>query len=104
VLIDLVINAAHAAGRGGRVRVGARRDATQLEITVDDDGPGMDPAYAADVLAGRGKPGSLGLVNVDRRLRTVFGPGYGLVIETASGAGTKVILRIPRFQPGVVAQ
>jgi signal transduction histidine kinase len=43
VLINLVINAAHAAGRGGRVRVGARRDATQLEITVDDDGPGIPP-------------------------------------------------------------
>jgi two-component system LytT family sensor kinase len=34
----------------------------------------------------------------------VFGPGYGLVIETADGAGTKVVLRVPRFQPGVVAQ
>jgi two-component system LytT family sensor kinase len=43
-------------------------------------------------------------MNVDRRLRTVFGPGYGLVIETADGAGTKVVLRVPRFQPGVVAQ
>jgi two-component system, LytTR family, sensor kinase len=55
------------------------------------------------VLAGRGSPGRLGLVNVDRRLRTVFGAGYGLVIETASGAGTRVLLRLPRFQPGVVA-
>ncbi|MBW0099600.1 sensor histidine kinase, partial [Pseudonocardia sp. KRD-184] len=65
--------------------------------------PGMDPSYAAAVLAGRGNPGSLGLVNVDRRLRRVFGPGYGLVVETADGAGTKVVLRVPRFQPGVAA-
>jgi two-component system LytT family sensor kinase len=63
----------------------------------------MDPEYAAAVLAGRGGPGSLGLLNVDRRLRTVFGAGYGLVIETAVGAGTRVLLRLPRFQPGVVA-
>jgi two-component system, LytTR family, sensor kinase len=91
-------------GSSGLVQVTGEADGSECVITVDDDGPGMDPAYAADVLAGRGKPGSLGLVNVDRRLRTVFGPGYGLVIETASGAGTKVILRIPRFQPGVVAQ
>jgi two-component system LytT family sensor kinase len=72
-------------------------------IAVEDDGPGMDPEYAAAVLAGRGRPGSLGLLNVDRRLRTVFGAGYGLVIETAVGAGTRVLLRLPRFQPGVVA-
>jgi two-component system LytT family sensor kinase len=71
-------------------------------ITVEDDGPGMDPGYAAEVLAGRGRPGHLGLVNVDRRLRSVFGPGYGLIVETAPHAGTRVVLRLPRFQPGVV--
>ncbi len=56
------------------------------------------------MLAGRGRAGHLGLVNVDRRLRAVYGPGYGLVIETAQDAGTRVVLRLPRFQPGVVAR
>jgi len=91
-------------GANGFVQVSGQAEGTECVITVEDDGPGMAPDYAADVLAGRGKPGSLGLMNVDRRLRTVFGPGYGLVIETADGAGTKVVLRVPRFQPGVVAQ
>ncbi|HEV7790121.1 MAG TPA: histidine kinase [Pseudonocardia sp.] len=91
-------------GAGGFVQVSGQAEGTECVITVEDDGPGMAPAYAADVLAGRGRPGSFGLMNVDRRLRTVFGPGYGLVIETADGAGTKVVLRVPRFQPGVVAQ
>lgn len=90
-------------GSRGLVQVTGQVEGSECVITVEDDGPGMDPEYAADVLAGRGKPGSLGLVNVDRRLRTVFGPGYGLVLETAPGAGTRVVLRVPRFQPGVVA-
>lgn len=90
-------------GSAGLVQVSGEADGSECVITVEDDGPGMDPAYAADVLAGRGRPGSFGLINVDRRLRTVFGPGYGLVIETADGAGTRVVLRVPRFQPGVVA-
>jgi two-component system, LytTR family, sensor kinase len=89
-------------GGSGLVQVSGDADGTQCVIAVEDDGPGMDPDYAAAVLAGRGSPGSLGLVNVDRRLRTVFGAGYGLVIETAKGAGTRVLLRLPRFQPGVV--
>jgi two-component system, LytTR family, sensor kinase len=89
---------------GGLVQVSGAAEGSECVITVEDDGPGMDPGYAADVLAGRGKPGSFGLMNVDRRLRTVFGPGYGLVIETADGAGTKVVVRLPRFQPGVVAR
>jgi LytS/YehU family sensor histidine kinase len=35
------------------------------------------------------------------RLRNAYGDDYGLVVETARGAGTKVILRIPKFSPGV---
>ncbi|GAA5148628.1 histidine kinase [Pseudonocardia eucalypti] len=88
----------------GLVQVSGEADGAECVISVEDDGPGMDPDYAADVLAGRGEPDSLGLVNVDRRLRTVFGPSYGLVVETAVGAGTRVVLRVPRFQPGVAAQ
>jgi two-component system, LytTR family, sensor kinase len=89
-------------GGSGLVQVSGEADGTECVIAVEDDGPGMDPEYAAAVLAGQGSPGSMGLVNVDRRLRTVFGPGYGLVIETGEGAGTRVLLRLPRFQPGVV--
>ncbi len=90
-------------GTSGLVQISGEADGTECLITIEDDGPGMDPEFAAAVLAGQGTPGSLGLVNVDRRLRTVFGAGYGLVIETAIGAGTRVLLRLPRFQPGVVA-
>ncbi len=46
---------------------------------------------------------SVGLGNVDGRLRTTFGDDYGLVVETAPGAGTKVIVRVPKFAPGVHA-
>jgi two-component system, LytTR family, sensor kinase len=36
-------------------------------------------------------------------LRQVFGDSYGLVVETASTAGTKVSFRVPKFAPGVHA-
>ncbi len=44
--------------------------------------------------------GSVGLGNVDSRLRQVFGDQYGLVVETAPGAGTKVTFRVPKYVPG----
>ena len=100
---NAVRHGVEATGREGLVQVAGEAQGSECVITVEDDGPGMDPEYAADVLAGRGRPGHLGLVNVDRRLRSVFGPGYGLIVETAPDAGTKVVLRLPRFQPGVVA-
>jgi two-component system LytT family sensor kinase len=46
----------------------------------------------------------VGLVNVDDRLRAAFGEDYGLVVETAPDAGTKVIVRLPKFAPGVSAR
>jgi two-component system LytT family sensor kinase len=90
------------AETGGSVQVSGEAHGEDCVIAVEDDGPGMAPDRARDVLAGR-SGGSLGLVNVDRRLRAVFGAGYGLVIETAVGAGTRVVVRVPRFHPGVVA-
>jgi two-component system LytT family sensor kinase len=43
----------------------------------------------------------VGLSNVDERLRSVFGDHFGLVVETAPGAGTKVSMRVPKFHPQV---
>jgi two-component system, LytTR family, sensor kinase len=31
----------------------------------------------------------------------VYGEQFGLVVETAPGAGTKVSFRVPKFAPGV---
>ena len=53
------------------------------------------------VLAGDSASDSVGLGNVDERLRRTFGDDYGLVVETAPGAGTKVIVRVPKYAPGV---
>ena len=44
----------------------------------------------------------VGLSNVDDRLRSAFGDDFGLVVETAPGAGTKVSMRVPKFHPAVV--
>ena len=91
-LVENAVQHGVERAEGGGLGAGQRRGAGRgLRDRVEDDGPGMDPEHARDVLAGRGRRGSLGLVNVDRRLRAVFGAGYGLVIETAPGAGTRVV-------------
>jgi two-component system LytT family sensor kinase len=66
-------------------------------VTVEDAGAGVDPQQLADVLAGRRGSDSVGLRNVDERLRATFGAGHGLTIETEVGAGTKVTMRLPKF-------
>ncbi|MFC7676981.1 sensor histidine kinase [Mycolicibacterium sp. GCM10028919] len=101
------------AGRGGgTVEIVALDEGTDCVVTVEDDGAGMDPealrSGPADALAdgadaSAGHSAHVGLTNVDHRLRAAFGNDYGLVVETAMGAGTKVIMRVPKFRSGVRA-
>ncbi|MFF0148917.1 two-component system LytT family sensor kinase [Amycolatopsis sulphurea] len=86
----------------GLVQVHGQAEGNDCVLTVEDDGVGMPPKQAADILAGRAAGAGLGLANVDRRLRDVYGAWYGLTVETEVGAGTRVIVRVPRFQPGVL--
>ncbi|MWC00359.1 sensor histidine kinase [Agromyces seonyuensis] len=84
---------------GGRITITAEDQAGFAEISVEDDGVGIDPERLAGILAG-GTPGEhVGVRNVDARLRQVYGDEHGLVIETALGAGTLVRMRVPKSQP-----
>lgn len=84
----------------GTVTVVALDEGLECLITIEDDGVGVDPDTVRDVLAGHRSSGSVGLANVDERLRTVYGDRYGIVVETAPGHGTKVTVRLPKFHPG----
>ncbi|MGW0120387.1 histidine kinase [Streptomyces sp. NPDC003327] len=88
--------------RGCRVVISAHDAGAEAVVTVEDDGVGMDPELLKAVLRGEHPSGSgIGLSNVDERLRQVYGPEHGLVIETGTGAGMKVTVRIPKYRPGV---
>ncbi len=89
---------------GGTVTVAGAAVGPDCTITVEDDGAGMDPELAEAVLSGRGERSGIGLANVDQRLRTLYGPEYGLVVETAPGAGTRVAFRVPLSSPGMATR
>ncbi len=85
----------------GTVTIVARDDGAECLITIEDDGVGVDPEVVRRALAGRTTSASVGLANVDERLRTVYGDHHGIVVETAPGHGTKVSVRVPKFAPSV---
>ncbi|MET0452000.1 MAG: histidine kinase [Mycobacterium sp.] len=111
-LVENAVRHGFAGRGGGTVEIVARDDGTDCVITVEDDGVGMEPealrSGPADALADgvpnvNGHSAHVGLTNVDHRLRAAFGNDYGLVVETAVEAGTKVIMRVPKFRSGVRA-
>jgi two-component system LytT family sensor kinase len=85
----------------GRITIEARDSDQECVISIEDNGAGADPDRIREILAGESGGETVGLANVDERLRTTFGDEYGLVVETAPGAGTKVVVRVPKFAPGV---
>ena len=87
----------------GRITITATDVGSEAVISVEDDGCGIDPEALRRTLDGTSSSDSIGLANVDERLRSVFGPQYGLVVETAVGAGTRVTVRVPKFSAGVRA-
>lgn len=92
-----------SADRVGHLTIVAHDRGPEALIEVEDNGVGEDPEKVRRALAGDTALDSVGLGNVDARLRATFGDDYGLVVETAPGAGTKVIVRVPKFAPGVTA-
>lgn len=84
---------------GGTITITATEAGAFTEVRVDDDGVGTDPEALRAALAGRPTVDHLGLRNVDARLRQRYGDDCGLVVETQHGAGTLVIMRVPRSQP-----
>ena len=71
-----------------------------LVITIADNGTGMD-AEAMNVLLERNdrkrvETGvSIGILNVNARLKQLFGAEYGLWIQSQAGEGTTVTITVP---------
>lgn len=68
-----------------------------LHISVEDNGPGMSSSFLEQLKNGEVKPKGtgLGLNNIGDRIKMLYGDEYGISIESASGAGTKVTLILP---------
>ncbi|MFC4596695.1 sensor histidine kinase [Cohnella hongkongensis] len=71
-----------------------RRRGDELEVEIKDNGIGMNEETLA-AIRGWTHQGGIGISNVHNRIRLYYGEAYGLDIESESGVGTRVALRIP---------
>jgi LytS/YehU family sensor histidine kinase len=80
---------------GGKVVITIGQGENELVLQVRDDGPGITPERLAEVLSShQTESTSIGLRNVDGRLRTLYGSDHGLLVAS-EGNGTLVEIRIP---------
>jgi len=84
---------------GGLIRIKGYRSKNRLIIEVEDNGVGMTEAHAQILLEQnrRNEKGflSMGVFNVNRRIKLNFGQSFGLTIQSILGEYTKVICELP---------
>lgn len=109
ILQPIVENAVNhgMAQRNGKGRLTLRSSISedhQLVLTVHNDGKAMRPEELrtlrqmileyerTDVISSKG---SIGLSNINKRIKIQFGAQYGMQIESSEGSGTQVTLKLP---------
>lgn len=101
LLINLIINAAHASSQGGVVELGAQAKNGNVQLTVTDSGVGMsteqrDSAFEAFYTT-KAKGTGLGL-SICKRI--VEAHGGEIDLESEIGRGTRVTVTLPMHGPG----
>ncbi|MDE6594794.1 MAG: sensor histidine kinase [Oscillospiraceae bacterium] len=86
----------------GRITVKVMYKGKNVEICVSDNGQGISKAKLAELLeklerndTSSGK--SIGLTNVNKRIKMYHGEQYGLSVKTAEGKGTDISIILPRI-------
>lgn len=77
-----------------------KKDEDNIIIDITDDGCGMSPEQVEEIRKKLNKPGdnpskSIGLYNINQRIKLFYGEKYGMTVESTEGAGTKVSLNLP---------
>jgi ligand-binding sensor domain-containing protein/signal transduction histidine kinase len=75
-------------GRPTKVQLGIRFDPDECSVKVQDDGSGFDPETVSSLPAGH-----YGLIGIRERVNRIGGK---LMLNSRSGAGTELIVHIPR--------
>ncbi|MDR0455481.1 MAG: sensor histidine kinase [Treponema sp.] len=91
---------------GGYIRISVKPKDKTLCIDVSDNGTGMEPEYLeklrGELVSGEdAADGRIGLVNVNRRIKLYYGPGFGLSLSENTGKGIKVNMIIPLVRENV---
>ena len=75
---------------GGTIYLTVEENGENYSIEVSDNGIGFHESIEKPVNNG------IGIENIDKRLKTIYGDEYGLKIESQQSLGTKVLLNIPK--------
>lgn len=86
---------------GGCINIKGYRDKEDIVFEVSDNGKGIENSRIYSMLSEKPNRIGYGLKNIDERIQLYYGEKYGIVIESHLNKGTKVTIRIPKYQEDV---
>lgn len=80
----------------GKVGITIKREEHMLKVEVTDNGHGFDVnEVLVDPSFRNGEREHIGIYNTNKRLQLIYGPQYGIQVESVIGEGTRVTVFIP---------
>ncbi len=75
------------------LRISGWREKDRRYFSVRDNGQGMSSERIEEIMAGKGS--SVGMRNVHRRLKLMYGEEYGIEVQSHPGRGTTILICLP---------
>ncbi|MBD0380911.1 cache domain-containing sensor histidine kinase [Paenibacillus sedimenti] len=108
VVENAVSHGIEPKGANGIIKISGKLEGQKIRIIIEDNGVGiakdeidklLQIINSADEIEDTPYPGdghnSIGLRNINQRMKLIYGQEYGIDIESIQGAGTRVIISIP---------
>ena len=80
-------------GERGKLTISGCRKEDTIQLKVEDNGVGIEPERASEMLSVQSK--GYGVRNVNERIKLQYGMEYGLQVQSEPGKGTTVFIQLP---------
>lgn len=101
IIENAILHGIVPSGTYGEVKIFVRETKTDLYVSVEDNGIGIDKEEFQKLVRTGGDKNKIalsgiGIMNVDERLRMTYGEDYGLIYEGEKGKFARVTIHIPK--------
>lgn len=100
IVENAIFSGIEPSGRFGEIQIHAYTEENTLYVSVTDNGIGIAPENIEKLLSDtsrvtKSNMSGIGLPNVDRRLKLVYGEEYGITVESELDNYTKITISLP---------
>ncbi len=93
---NAVLHGINECEEGGMIKINCKMKEEKIVFEISDNGQGMEKATIDKLLSGKTESyGGYGIHNVQKRMETFYGEGFGLDIKSIVNHGTTVVMEIP---------